>query len=226
MIFFRLCVYLCDCVHVNLVPSKAGRVCKIPRSWSDRPGSLWLSTEPSHQPLYSLLSKDCSDSASGPSSCCSQGDRGHRIYIQRPSPPSFCTRLLWDSNHVSIIYVNTRAPISCAEVLKAGVTGSHVFFVVCLGFLLLFLFSYSCCLETVSLYSPSWSETCYVDQAGFTLRKLPASAFPVLGFKVCTTEQKKKPSTIKKQQNPNKPIMLTDKAPEILRITPWKKPDH
>lgn len=54
-------------------------VCKIPRSWSDRPGSLWLSTEPSHQPLYSLLSKDCSDSASGPSSCCSQGDRGHRI---------------------------------------------------------------------------------------------------------------------------------------------------
>jgi hypothetical protein len=39
----------------------------------------------------------------------------------------------------------------------------------------------------VSLYSPGCPGTHFVDQAGFELRNLPASASRVLGFKACAT---------------------------------------
>jgi hypothetical protein len=41
--------------------------------------------------------------------------------------------------------------------------------------------------DRVSLYSPGSPGTHSVDQAGLELRNLPASAFQVLGLKVCAT---------------------------------------
>jgi hypothetical protein len=41
--------------------------------------------------------------------------------------------------------------------------------------------------DRVSLYSPGCPGTYFVDQAGLELRKLPASASPVLGLKACAT---------------------------------------
>jgi hypothetical protein len=41
--------------------------------------------------------------------------------------------------------------------------------------------------DKVSLYSPVCPGTHFVDQAGLELRNSPASAFRVLGLKVCTT---------------------------------------
>jgi hypothetical protein len=49
--------------------------------------------------------------------------------------------------------------------------------------------------DRVSLCSPGCPGTHSVDQAGLELRNLPASAFQVLGLKVCaTTAQRKKQS--------------------------------
>jgi hypothetical protein len=39
----------------------------------------------------------------------------------------------------------------------------------------------------VSLYSPGYPGTHFVDQAGLKLRNLPASASQVLGLKACAT---------------------------------------
>jgi hypothetical protein len=41
--------------------------------------------------------------------------------------------------------------------------------------------------DKVSLYSPGCPGTHFVDQAGFELRNLPASASQVLGIKACAT---------------------------------------
>jgi hypothetical protein len=41
--------------------------------------------------------------------------------------------------------------------------------------------------DRVSLYSPGCPGTHFVDQAGFKLRNLPASASQVLGLKACAT---------------------------------------
>jgi hypothetical protein len=41
--------------------------------------------------------------------------------------------------------------------------------------------------DRVSLYSPGYPGTHFVDQAGPELRNLPASASQVLGLKACTT---------------------------------------
>jgi hypothetical protein len=41
--------------------------------------------------------------------------------------------------------------------------------------------------DRVSLYSPGYPGTHFVDQAGLQLRSLPASASQVLGSKACTT---------------------------------------
>jgi hypothetical protein len=38
------------------------------------------------------------------------------------------------------------------------------------------------------MYSPGCPGTHFVDQAGLELRKLPASAFRVLGLKACATK--------------------------------------
>ena len=54
----------------------------------------------------------------------------------------------------------------------------HIFFL-----LLLFLFFR----DRVSLCSPGYPETHFVDQAGLKLRNLPASASRVLGLKACAT---------------------------------------
>jgi hypothetical protein len=41
--------------------------------------------------------------------------------------------------------------------------------------------------DRVSLYSPGWPGTHFVDQAGLELRNPPASASRVLGLKACAT---------------------------------------
>jgi hypothetical protein len=41
--------------------------------------------------------------------------------------------------------------------------------------------------DKVSLYSPGWPGTHFVDQAGLELRNQPTSASQVLGLKVCAT---------------------------------------
>jgi hypothetical protein len=41
--------------------------------------------------------------------------------------------------------------------------------------------------DRVSLYSPDWPRTHFVDQAGLKLRNPPASASQVLGLKACAT---------------------------------------
>jgi hypothetical protein len=41
--------------------------------------------------------------------------------------------------------------------------------------------------DRVSLYSPGYPGIHSIDQAGLELRNLPASAFRVLGLKVCAT---------------------------------------
>jgi hypothetical protein len=57
-----------------------------------------------------------------------------------------------------------------------------------------FIFYFLLFLYRVSLYSPGYSGTYSVDQAGLELRNLPASASQVLGLKVCaTTAQHKSP---------------------------------
>jgi hypothetical protein len=43
------------------------------------------------------------------------------------------------------------------------------------------------CLNRVSLYSPGYPGTHFVDQAGLELRNLRASASQVLGLKACAT---------------------------------------
>jgi hypothetical protein len=43
--------------------------------------------------------------------------------------------------------------------------------------------------DRVSLYSPGYPGTHFVDQAGLELRNPPASASQVLGLKVCAAEQ-------------------------------------
>jgi hypothetical protein len=55
-------------------------------------------------------------------------------------------------------------------------------------FLLLLFFVFVCLFQDrVSLCSPGCPGTHFVDQAGLKLRNPPASAFQVLGLKVCTT---------------------------------------
>jgi hypothetical protein len=49
------------------------------------------------------------------------------------------------------------------------------------------LFCFCFFLDKVSLCSPGCPRTHFVDQAGFKLRNLPASASQVLGLKACTT---------------------------------------
>jgi hypothetical protein len=49
-------------------------------------------------------------------------------------------------------------------------------------FVLFFVFQYR-----VSLYSPGCPETHFVNQAGLELKNPPASAYRVLGLKVCAT---------------------------------------
>jgi hypothetical protein len=53
--------------------------------------------------------------------------------------------------------------------------------------LLLFVCLFVCFRDRVSLYSPGCPGTHFVDQAGFKLRNLPASASQVLELKACTT---------------------------------------
>jgi hypothetical protein len=55
-----------------------------------------------------------------------------------------------------------------------------------------FLFLFVCCLfvcfrDRVSLCSPGYPGTHFIDQAGLELRNLPASASQVLGLKACAT---------------------------------------
>jgi hypothetical protein len=50
------------------------------------------------------------------------------------------------------------------------------------GFVFVFVFR-----DRVSLYSPGFPGTHFVDQAGLELRNPPASASQVLGLKACTT---------------------------------------
>jgi hypothetical protein len=49
------------------------------------------------------------------------------------------------------------------------------------------LFCFSVFRDRVSLCSPGYPGTHFVDQAGLKLRNLPASAFRVLGLKACAT---------------------------------------
>jgi hypothetical protein len=60
------------------------------------------------------------------------------------------------------------------------------FLLVFRGFLLLFFWVFFF-LDRVSLCSSSCAETHSVDHAGHKLRNPPASAYQVLGLKVCTT---------------------------------------
>jgi hypothetical protein len=53
--------------------------------------------------------------------------------------------------------------------------------------LLLLLFLFFVFQDRVSLCSPGFTGTHFVDQAGLELRNLPASASQVLGLKACTT---------------------------------------
>jgi hypothetical protein len=53
--------------------------------------------------------------------------------------------------------------------------------------LFLFLFLFLVFRDRVSLYSPGYPGTHFVDQAGLELRNLPASASRVLGLKACAT---------------------------------------
>ena len=64
--------------------------------------------------------------------------------------------------------------------------GLFLFFVF-LFFLFPFFFFLLFFLDRVSLYSPGFPGTHFVDQAGLKLRNLPASASQVLGLKVCAT---------------------------------------
>jgi hypothetical protein len=57
-------------------------------------------------------------------------------------------------------------------------------FFVCLFFVCLFVCFFR---DRVSLYSPGYPGTHFVDQAGLKLRNPPASASGVLGLKACTT---------------------------------------
>jgi hypothetical protein len=50
-----------------------------------------------------------------------------------------------------------------------------------------FFFFFFFCRDRVSLYSPGCPGTHFVDQAGLELRNPPASAWQVLGLKVCAT---------------------------------------
>jgi hypothetical protein len=58
---------------------------------------------------------------------------------------------------------------------------------ICLRWFLFSFFLFLVFRDRVSLYSPGCPGTHFVDQAGLELRNPPASAFQVLGLKVCTT---------------------------------------
>jgi hypothetical protein len=64
-----------------------------------------------------------------------------------------------------------------------------LFLFVCLFVCFVFAFVLFCLFfqDRVSLYSPGGPGTHFVDQAGFELRNLPASASRVLELKPCTT---------------------------------------
>ena len=73
----------------------------------------------------------------------------------------------------------------------------YVFVCVCL-FVCLFVFW-----DRVSLCSPGCPGTHFVDQAGFKLRNLPASASQVLGLKACTTTAQLLLYTFKEKKGPH-----------------------
>jgi hypothetical protein len=54
-------------------------------------------------------------------------------------------------------------------------------------FFFFFFFFFLVFRDRVSLYSPGWPRTHFVDQAGLELRNPPASASWVLGLKACAT---------------------------------------
>jgi hypothetical protein len=65
--------------------------------------------------------------------------------------------------------------------------GIHYHMSIFLIFLLFFFFFFLVFRDRVSLYSPGYPGTHFVDQAGLELRDSPASASQVLGLKVCAT---------------------------------------
>ena len=54
-------------------------------------------------------------------------------------------------------------------------------------FVLLFVCLFVCFEDKISLHSPGYPGTCYVDQAGLKLRDPPVSASQVLGLMLCVT---------------------------------------
>jgi hypothetical protein len=64
---------------------------------------------------------------------------------------------------------------------------SNVVFNVSDKYFFFFLFSFLVFRDRVSLYSPGYPGTHFVDQAGLELRNSPSSASRVLGLKACAT---------------------------------------